>query len=335
MQDTILDVSWFMKYQPKKISDYVFENDNTKMLVQSWIEQGYINGNILLCGPAGVGKTALSELLISNLIKSKSDLKRIRSRSVNEIDDLFSWVQKSPIKSKKKIIYLEEFDKLSAQAQTSLKDTLLEKFQNSVSFIATTNYINKVDKALVSRFNYRFELVGNNIDGTIEKLKNILKQENVEFNEESLKNFVQNNHKQGLRNLITNIQINSFNNIIDFNNIQTEISTIEMKIVDLTCKIIKTILSLNNIQQKKQILVNPLNSVISQQYAELMEILQFQKDIHYESIYLLLNENVAFLPIKALISKYLETLDYKKLPYLHYLAFFYEMVKIILDISIY
>ena len=109
----MLEISWFMKYAPLSFSEFIFENDIIKSYVDKWNKINYIDGNILFYGPAGVGKTVFSELLIKNFIKSSYDLKRIKSRSVNEVDELYSWCQKKPNQSIKNIVYIEEIDKLS------------------------------------------------------------------------------------------------------------------------------------------------------------------------------------------------------------------------------
>jgi SpoVK/Ycf46/Vps4 family AAA+-type ATPase len=53
------------------------------------------------------------------------------------------------------IVVCEEFDRLSTQALTILKDGFLEKWMPKVAFIATTNNIQKIDSALLQRFNIK------------------------------------------------------------------------------------------------------------------------------------------------------------------------------------
>lgn len=331
---TIQDISWFMKHKPLDLKNYVFETENQKQTVNQWFKNESIDGNILLYGPGGVGKTVLAELLIRRIIKSQYDLKRIRSRSVQEVDELFNWVQKTPVKSKKKVVYFEEFDKISGTAQTTLKDGLLESFQQYVSFVCTTNYANKLDPMLLSRFNNKFNLTGSNVEGITTRLSQILQIEHVTFDNEKLYQFVQNNHTIGLRNLITTLQVNSLNGKIDFDSIDDEVSNAEEIIVNNTLEILKYLLETSDHNQKRLIMMQPLNSQIAKQYSEILETAQFSQDMHWETIFMMINDRVQFLPVKMLVSKYMENLETKKLPHLHYLSFLYETIKMVLEVNI-
>jgi DNA polymerase III delta prime subunit len=324
------EISWYMKYQPKTISEYVFDNNEYKSLVEKWLNQEYIDGNLLMSGPAGTGKTALTEILIKSLIKHEYDLKVIKSRSVNQIDELYSWCQIQTIGSNKKIVYIEEFDKLSSTAHTTLKDSLLEKFQDNVTFICNTNYINKIDPAILSRFNYKFILKGNR-EESYNKIVNILTTENIHYNESLLKDFVDKNYKKGLRNLITSIQIGSVSGVLNLE--ENLLDSLEDEIIKLTLDIYKIILNLGKSELKRIILIDPINSMISKEYASLMEILQFNGDIDWNKVFIELEQSVRYLPVKVLISKYFETFESKKLPYLHYNSFLYDSMKSIMDIS--
>lgn len=319
-----------MKYQPKNISEYVFDNDEYKTLVEKWLTQEYIDGNLLMSGPAGTGKTALTEILVKALIKHEYDLKVIKSRSVNQIDELYSWCQIQSVGSKKKIVYIEEFDKLSSTAHTTLKDSILEKFQDNVTFICNTNYINKIDPAILSRFNYKFILKGNK-EESFNRIVDILTKENIHYNERLLKDFVNVNYKKGLRNLITSIQIGSVSGVLNLQ--ETILDSLEDEIIKLTLDIYKIAFNANKIELKKIILVDPINSLISKEYSSLIEIIQFNNDIDWNKVFLELEQGINFLPVKVLISKYFETFENKKLPYLHYISFLYESMKIVMEIS--
>lgn len=325
------EISWYMKYVPKQLEDYVFDNNDYKLLVHKWINQEYIDGNLLISGLAGTGKTSLTELIIKNIIKHEYDLKVIKSRSVNQIDELIYWCPIATIQSKKKIVYIEEFDKLSSTAHTALKDSILEKFQETTSFICNTNFINKLDPAILSRFNYKFHLIGNK-DESYTKLVNILTAENIHFNEEVLKGFVENNYKKGLRNLITSIQMGSISGILNLEKDITE-SSLEDQVVTLTMNLYTTLYHLNKIELRRAVLIDPINSVIGKEYGELLEITQYNLDLDWDKIFIILESKISFLPIKMIISKYIETFANKKLPSIHYLSFLYESMKSIMEIS--
>ena len=154
----IQNIAWFQKYKPTTIDEYVFPNEEFKSYVEKWLQYNTIDGNVLLYGPAGTGKTALTNILIHTFINDNNDLKVVKDKSTANIDKLHTWCVKEPIKSSKKIIYIEEIDRCHANAFNSLKDGLMEKYQNHVTFVATTNFINLIPHAVQSRFSYKLNL---------------------------------------------------------------------------------------------------------------------------------------------------------------------------------
>jgi len=327
------NLSWYAKYQPKTVDDYVFEDELLKTQVHEWISQGYIPGNVLLYGKAGLGKSALAEILIRSTIKSAHDLKKMRTRSVEEVDGLFSWLQKAPVASKRKIVLFEEMDRISSASVTQLKTDVMEKFQSLASFIATTNYISKLDPALVSRFTFKIELKGINVDGIVNRLKQILSAEEVSYNEEDLVKFVKNSSRAGMRNLITALQANTINNTIDFASIDIGGGgSSEDKIVDLTMDMFKIAINSPNINEIKSAAILPINSqLIGKQYAELSEILQFNQNIDYDVVFELLIEKINFVPIKMIASEYYDTMEHRKMQNIAYQSFIHEGLIRIID----
>jgi DNA polymerase III delta prime subunit len=331
MLNELTNISWFAKYQPQKIEDYVFDDPIHETQVLQWLKDGTIPGNLLLSGPAGCGKSSLASVLIHAFIKAPNDFKKIKSRSVQEIDELQTFIKSKPVQSKKKIILLEEIDKLSNVSITTLKDSYLEMYQGNCIFIATTNYQNKIESAFKTRF-IHMSFTGKNIEGIFQKCKNILILENVVFNEDNLKDFIFNKYKIGLRNLITLLQINSINHKIDFNSIDQEITNSEDDIVKYTLEIFTNLINNNNQNDKKLILFQPLNSSIGSQYNNIIQIVQFSNDLYWDNIYTQIYESVQYLPIKLLCAKYMEEVEYKKIPSTHFISFLYESIKTVLDL---
>lgn len=325
------NISWFAKYQPQKIEDYVFDDPIHEKQVLQWLKDGSIPGNLLLSGPPGCGKSSLASVLINSFITLGQDFKKIKSRSVQEIDELQTFVKSRPIQSKKKIVLLEEIDKLSNVSITTLKDSYLELYQANCTFIATTNYQNKIEPAFKTRF-IHMSFAGKNIDGIFQKCKKILFSENIIFNEDELQKFVNAKYKVGLRNLITLLQVNSVNNKIDFGSIDQEIINSEESIIENTLAIYEILLNNNNTSDKKLILLSPLNSSVSKQYSEILQIIQFSQDLYWDHVYMQIYESVNYLPIKQLCAKYMDEVEFKKIPSIHFVSFIYESIKSIIDI---
>jgi len=330
----IIKASWFQAHKPKTLDDYAFETPELKTTVDKWVEQGYIDGNVLLSGPPGTGKTALSDLLITTLIKSKADLQIIKSRSVSEIDDLYIWCQKKPVKSLKKIIKIEEFDRMSTQAKTQMKNELLETFQEHVTFIVTTNFVNRIEPALVSRFNHNITFRSENVDTISLRLTQILEKEEIQYDKDELKVFVDTNYKSGLRNLITGLQVGVNNGMLDFSAVKTSISSSEEEIISITMDIFKAIFAEPDFNKRSICMYQPMNSCIKAEYTKLIEVIQYSPNLNWDTVFIRLDEQIPFLPVKIIIGKYIERSDYKKIPYIHYLSFIYEAMETIIKINL-
>ena len=133
--------------------------------------------------------------------------------------------------------------------------------------------------------------------------------------------------------LITKLQCQSISGVLNFND-NSDIKSIEDNIVSNTLEIIKIVLNLKQIVEKKLVLLNPLNSPIAVQYANIAELSQFNSDdIEWVEVFSILSKNVNYLPIKSIINKYVSDIENKKLLYLHYESFIYEVIKCILEIT--
>jgi len=320
--------AWIKKYQPLTIDGYVFNNEQHELLVKKWLEQGRIDGNLLLYGAPGLGKTTLIEILIRAIIKTQSDLFRMKSRSVKEIDELKSWVGKAPNRSTQNFVYIEEIDKLSKAAQVTLKDSLMEKHVNTCVFLAATNHHKKLDSALYDRFTYKFSLDAFDKSGLFDQIDRILTEEEAEFDKEQLKEYVENNYQKGLRSILNQLQISFITNNrkISFKDL-AENTEIEDNIISLFLVIIKSILKLNNGRLKKQCMFFPTNSVIAQDYTNFVTLLNNNWDVDFDVIFEELIDSIDLLPAKTIVIRYFETIENKKFPYLHLISCLYDVME--------
>jgi DNA polymerase III gamma/tau subunit len=327
------NIAWYEKYRPKSIDDVVFSNQEDKNLIATWVANERIPGNVLFSGPAGTGKTTISLILIRNLIKSQNDLCRMRSRKVEEIDDKVApFITKKPVASKSKIVYIEELDGLSRQAQRQLKEDMLEKFQEHVSFICCTNYPKRIDGALLTRFTYKIDFSSDNIVDIKRRLEYVLDEEKATYDKEELSNFVDKNYRHGLRELINSLQkvYVSNNGNINFQDLEKNLN-IEDNIVTLIFKMIETVMKNNEPTTRRLCIITPINSIIGKEYQEFVTLCHNNYDINYENVFVRLYETTRFIPLQVIVAKYSEEIEMKKYPHAHLISAFYEMIKCVIE----
>jgi len=322
-------ISWFEAFRPATIDEMVFSNEQQKKLVKSWIDNETIPGNVLLSGPAGTGKSTLALIAIRKIIKNQADLCRIKTRSVSDVDDKIApFVIKKPVSSKCKIVYIEEIDRTSRQFQAQLKEDLMEKYQEYVSFICCTNHPRRIDSALRTRFTFQIEFKSDNLEDIKNRLEFILNEKAAKFNQNELAEFVNKNHKSGLRDLINALQVSfiSNNGIIDFKNLDQNLN-IEDNIVGYIIQMLEKILVTQDPGAKKLCLSTPFNSIIAKEYSSFVTLCHNNFDINYENIFERLYEVTKYLPLQVIIGRYSEEIDMKKYPNIHLIGCFYEMLR--------
>lgn len=328
------EVSWAEKYRPKTLNELIFPNSNWKKIIEDWITTGHIGGNIALFGPGGFGKSSLSELIIKSIIKNQHDLKRIKTRSVQEIETIGDFIRSKPIASPIKIIYIEEADGLSSQAQRELKEKYTEKFQDHCSIILTSNYPYSIDEFLLQRFLYKIDFSRLNITDVISRLQEILTIEKSKYNETELINWVENNISSGMRNMINMLQLS--HKLNDGQIILTEINSnkdLEDKVIGLCLNIISNYISAD-LKLKKAAYINPIgSSIIGSDWVELVQCTHNNYGIDYKNIFEEIDKQIKYLPVKKIIGEYLENLSTKKYPHIHLLSCLSDVMRCIVELN--
>jgi replication factor C small subunit len=182
------ELPWVEKYRPKGLDDVMGHDSITKRL-KSYVDKQNVP-NLLFSGPAGTGKTSSSIALAKELFGANYEQNFLE---LNASDDRGIDVVRKTIKdfartlafdSHFKIIFLDECDALTQDAQQALRRTM-EKYTKTCRFILSCNYSSKIIEPLQSRcVIYRFKpLNGEDIK---KHIKEIVDEEKLSIDEEAL-----------------------------------------------------------------------------------------------------------------------------------------------------
>jgi len=148
MTDVLTDVLWVEKYRPQALTDVALEPD-TRQVLQSYVEAGEIP-HLLFVGPPGSGKTTLARILLAAVDCQVLGLNASSERGIDTVRDKISSFVRSVLTSRWNIVFLDEADQLTPEAQTSLRN-VIENFSDRSRFIFTANAGHKIIPAIKSR----------------------------------------------------------------------------------------------------------------------------------------------------------------------------------------
>jgi len=161
---TEIELPWVEKYRPHLLKDVIGHDDITHRL-KSYVEKRNMP-NMLFSGPAGVGKTSSSialarELFGGNFEQNFLELNASDDRGIDVVrNTIKDFARTLAFDSNFKIIFLDECDALTQDAQQALRRTM-EKYTKTCRFILSCNYSSKILEPIQSRcVIYRFKPLG-------------------------------------------------------------------------------------------------------------------------------------------------------------------------------
>jgi len=211
---------WVEQYRPQKVEDCIL-SDNVKNTFQEFIEKGEIP-NLLLCGPAGIGKTTIAKALCNELgvdsyVINGSDEGRFLDTVRNQAKNFASTVSLQG-NGKPKVIIIDEADNTTNDVQLLLRANI-EAFHNNCRFIFTCNYKNKIIEPLHSRcavidFSIKGKEKASLAGSFFKRLQDILDAEGVGFDQRVLAELI-NKHFPDWRRVLNECQRYSAGGKID------------------------------------------------------------------------------------------------------------------------
>ena len=183
------EVIWIEKYRPHRLEDVVGQDEVIRRL-RSYVRSGNLP-HLLFSGSPGVGKTASAisvarELFGEEWHNNFIELNASDERGIDVVrHKIKDFARTAPLgEADFKIIFLDEADALTHDAQSALRRTM-ERYTKSCRFILSCNYSSKIIEPIQSRCAiYRFKPVS---DAAVEeRIKYIASQEGLTVTEDGV-----------------------------------------------------------------------------------------------------------------------------------------------------
>ena len=185
---------WVEAYSPETVQDCILPQNVKSTFLEYVNEKSF--PNLVLAGPAGVGKTSLARALCHEV---DADLMFINASLDRGISDVRTTVAQfascSSMFGGIKVVLLDEADNLTPDSQKALR-ALIEEFQNHCRFILTCNYPHNIIDAIHSRcsvvdFHIRDPKQLAGLAGQFYKrVVPILKSGNIQYDDKVLAKFI-------------------------------------------------------------------------------------------------------------------------------------------------
>lgn len=234
---SIQNTMWVERHRPQTLDDIVGHDDIIKRL-KKYADDDEVP-HMLFAGPAGVGKTAAIVAFAREKFGGawRSNLTEMNASDERGIDTIREKVKgiarQSPAGDARfKIIFLDEADQLSTDAQPALR-RIMEDNSDVTRFFLSCNYPNKIIEPLQSRCSmFRFGRLDNDDLHTL--LERIAEREDLDCNSFAMEKLVHDSRGDA-RAAITALQSAAVDGEVTEESISTVVGVVDDNVVEEIC----------------------------------------------------------------------------------------------------
>ena len=233
-----------LKWRPKSFDQIVGQSHITQTLNNA-ISINRLAQAFLFSGPRGVGKTTTARVLASRINGIDSheacldiiELDGASNRGIDEIREIRESVKFPPSSVKYKVYIIDEAHMLTEQAFNALLKTLEEPPKHVIFILATTDP-QKMPQTILSR-TQRYDFMRISSEVIVDRLKYILEDENINFEENALE-LISQKSDGSMRDALSMLdQIIAYSDkIINIENLRSAIGLIDQEDMYLICEAI-------------------------------------------------------------------------------------------------
>jgi replication factor C small subunit len=179
---------WVEKYRPQTLEEVVGQEDIVARL-QSYVARNEVP-NLLFSGSAGIGKTTCAVAIARELYGEDwednfMELNASDERGIDVVRDrIKNFARVSFGGHDYRIIFLDEADSLTSDAQSALRRTM-EQFSSNTRFILSCNYSSKIIDPIQSRCAvFRFSPIGD--EAVADRIREIADEEGIETTDDGV-----------------------------------------------------------------------------------------------------------------------------------------------------